>query len=167
MVKKIIWALIFILVAAILQSTLLRQIELFYAVPDLTLGILVFAAYTNGAMTGQVTGFLSGIMMDFLSSAPLGLNALIRTLIGGLSGFMQGTFYMDAFLLPMSLCAGATIIKALIGLLLHLVFAPVPAYDFTIPTFWVELGLNTVTAPLLFAFLKLFKTLLTGERKTR
>ncbi|MDR0312361.1 MAG: rod shape-determining protein MreD [Treponema sp.] len=167
MIKKIIWALIFIIVAAVLQSTILRQIELFYAVPDLALGILVFVAYSNGAMAGQVTGFFSGIIMDFLSSAPLGFNALVRTLIGGLVGFMQGTFYMDTFLLPMSLCAGATIFKALCGLLLHLIFSSVPAYDFTVPLFWVELGLNTVTAPLLFLFLKLFKTLLTGERKTR
>jgi rod shape-determining protein MreD len=166
MVKKIIWALVFILVAAVLQSTLLRQIALFNAVPDLALGILVFAAYMNGAMTGQITGFLSGIIMDFLSSAPLGLNALLRTLIGGLTGFMKGTFFMDTFLLPMSLCAGATIFKALSLLLLHLFLDSVPAYDFTALTFWMELGLNTITAPLLFIFLKLFKSLLTGERKT-
>jgi hypothetical protein len=79
---------------------------------------------------------------------------------------MKGTFFMDTFLLPMSLVAGATIFKALSLLLLHLFLDSVPAYDFTVLTFWVELGLNTITAPLLFVFLKLFKSLLTGERKT-
>jgi rod shape-determining protein MreD len=86
-------------------------------------------------------------------------------MVGGLTGFMKGTFYLDTFILPISLCAGATILKALSSLLLSLIFDSVPAYDFTGLTFWVEFGLNTVTAPLLFAFLRLFKTLLTGERK--
>jgi len=166
MVRKIIWSTVFILIAGILQSTLLGRIALFNAVPDLTLGILVYIAYVNGTMTGQVTGFFSGIMLDFLSASPLGYNALVRTIIGALTGLMKGTFFLDIILLPMSLCAGATLVKAIIRNLLHLLFAgSIPAYNFYLPTFWVELGLNIVTAPLLFLFLKLFRTLLTDERK--
>jgi len=111
MAKKVIWALAFILIAGILQSTLLRQVSFFYAIPDLTLGILVFAAYVNGTMCGQVTGFFSGFMLDFISAAPLGYNALTRTLIGAVAGAMKGTFFLDALFLPMSLCAGATIMN--------------------------------------------------------
>jgi rod shape-determining protein MreD len=166
MAKKVIWALAFILIAGVLQSTLLRQFSFFYAIPDLTLGILVFTAYVNGTMCGQVTGFFSGFMLDFISAAPLGYNALTRTLIGAVAGFMKGTFFLDVLFLPMSLCAGATIIKALIRNLLHLILAgAVPAYDFTLPGFWVELGLNIVTAPLIFAFLNLFKSLLVDEKE--
>jgi rod shape-determining protein MreD len=166
MAKKVVWAIAFILVAGILQSTLLRQFSFFYAIPDLTLGILVFSAYLNGTMCGQVTGFFSGFILDFISAAPPGYNALTRTLIGALVGLMKGTFFLDIFFLPMSLCAGATIIKALSRNLLHfLLSGAVPSYDFTLPVFWVELGLNIVTAPLLFAFLKLFKSLLVDEEE--
>ena len=167
MVRKLIWGMAFILLAGLLQSTLFSRIALFHAVPDFTLGILVYIAYVNGTMTGQITGFFSGFMLDFLSSSPLGYNALVRTLIGALTGLMKGTFFLDIFFLPMSLCAGATIIKAVCRNLLHLLFAgSVPAYDFFLPTFWVELGFNVLTAPLLFMLLKLFRNRLTDQRKS-
>jgi len=165
MVKRIIWTVVFILIAALLQSTIFSRLAIYiYAVPDIALGILVFTAYANGTMTGQLTGFFSGFFLDFLSAAPLGLNALIRTLIGALAGFMKGTFFLDIVFLPMALCAGATILKAIIYFLLHLLFPlAVPSYTLFGLTFWVELGLNTFLAPFLFAFLKLFESLLVGQ----
>ena len=168
MIKRIIWAAVFILIAALLQSTVFSRLVIYlYAVPDIALGILVFSAYVNGTMTGQLTGFFSGFMMDFLSASPLGLNALIRTLIGALAGFMKGTFFLDMVFLPMALCAGATILKAMIYFLLHLLFAEaVPSYSLLGLTFWIELALNTIIAPFLFGFLKLFESLLiTGQRE--
>jgi rod shape-determining protein MreD len=165
MVKNIIWASLFILSAAILQSTLLSHLAIYHAVPDLTLGILVFISYVNGTMTGQLTGFFSGLLLDFLSAAPLGLNAFIRTLTGAALGLMKGTFFLDAFFLPMGLCAGATILKALLLFLLHLLFADaIPAYSLLTPTLWVELLLNILSAPFLFGLLKLFRSLLVERR---
>jgi rod shape-determining protein MreD len=117
-------------------------------------------------MTGQLSGFCSGIFLDFLSAAPLGLNAFVRTMIGALAGRMNGTFFLDSFFLPMALCAGATAIKAALRFVLHILFSgAVPAYTLFEPTLWVELMLNTVTAPVLFGFLKLFQSLLVGRRE--
>jgi rod shape-determining protein MreD len=165
MAKNVIWAVVFALAAGILQSTLLPRIALYGVVPDLALGIVVYSAYVNGVMTGQLTGFFSGVLQDFLSAAPLGLNALIRTLIGALAGLMRGTFFLDFFFLPMSLCAAATIVKALARFLLHLLFAgAVSSYSLAGPVFWVELGLNTLSAPLLFWLLKLCSGLLVSRR---
>jgi len=168
MAKKVVWGMVFILVAALLQSTVFSRIAVYiHAVPDLALIILVFSAYVNGTMTGQLTGFFSGFMMDFLSAAPLGLNALVRTLIGALTGFIKGTFFLDIFFLPMALCAGATAFKALVYFLLHLLLAGgVPSYNIFGLTFWIEMGLNTLLAPFLFGFLKLFGSLLVGQRET-
>ncbi|MDR2480220.1 MAG: rod shape-determining protein MreD [Treponema sp.] len=164
MIRNIVWTVIFGLAAAVLQSTLLNRLAVYRAVPDIALGIIVYSAYVNGAMTGQLSGFCCGILMDFLSAAPLGLNALVRTLIGALTGAMKGTFFLDIFFLPMALCAAATLVKALCLLLLHLLLAKaVPAYPLTAPVLWVELALNTLSAPLLFAFLKCFQSLLAGR----
>jgi rod shape-determining protein MreD len=166
MTKPVIWGTVFALIAGILQSTLLSRLALYHAVPDLALGILVFCAYVNGTMTGQLTGFFSGLLLDFLSAAPLGLNAFIRTLIGAAGGRMNGTFFLDGFFLPMILCAAATAAKAALYFILNLLFAgAVPAYSLAAPVFWVELLLNTITAPFLFGLLKLFKSLLIGRRK--
>jgi rod shape-determining protein MreD len=167
MAKRIIWAVVFILIAALLQSTVFSRLALYVrTVPDIALCILVFSAYLNGTMTGQLTGFFSGFLLDFLSAAPLGLNALIRTLIGAITGRMKGTFFLDIAFLPMALCAGATTFKALSYLLLHLFFTgAVPFYAFFGPVFWIELGMNTLCAPFLFGFLKLFEPLLAGQKE--
>ncbi|MDR0709226.1 MAG: rod shape-determining protein MreD, partial [Spirochaetaceae bacterium] len=157
----------FSVIAGILQSTLLSHLAVNRAVPDLALGILVFAAYQNGAMTGQLSGFCSGIFLDFLSAAPLGLNAFVRTLIGALAGRMNGTFFLDNFFLPMALCAGATAVKAVLYFILHILFSgAVPSYTPFESTLWIEITLNTVTAPFLFGFLKLFNTLFVGKRES-
>jgi rod shape-determining protein MreD len=167
MVKRIIWAVIFIIIAALLESTILRRLAIFHAVPDLALGILVYSAYLNGTMTGQVLGFFSGFLLDFFSAAPLGLNALIRTLTGALAGMLKGAFFLGRIFLPMILCAGATLVKALSLFILHKLLAgAIPSYSFFSPLFWVELGLNTFSAPILFGFLKLFEFSLAGRRET-
>jgi rod shape-determining protein MreD len=166
MAKSIIWTVVFAFVAAVLQSTLLSHLALYRAVPDIALGIIVYSAYVNGTMTGQVSGFFYGIVLDFLSAAPLGLNAFVRTLIGAITGLLKGTFFLDIVLLPMILCASATLVKALILMMLSLLFAgTVPAYSLTAPVLWAELTLNTLSAPLLFAFLKRFSLLLVGRSK--
>jgi rod shape-determining protein MreD len=165
MIKNIIWTVVFGLIAAVLQSTLLSHLAFYRAVPDLALGIVVYSAYVNGVMTGQLSGFCYGIAFDFMSAAPFGLNALVRTIIGALTGLMKGTFFLDILLLPMLLCAGATLLKALLLFFLSLLMGgAVLSYSFTTPVLWAEMALNTVTAPFLFAFLKQFNSLLTRRR---
>jgi rod shape-determining protein MreD len=163
-IRSVIWTVIFATAAVILQSTLIERIAFFNVIPDLALCVLVFSAYMNGTMTGQVSGFLSGLLQDFLSASPLGLNCLVRTLIGALAGVFKGALFLDIVFMPMLLCALATIIKAVIFFILHLIMGQaVPAYSFTSSLFWIELGLNAVSAPLLFLLLKHFRPILTGR----
>jgi rod shape-determining protein MreD len=166
MTRNIIWTVAFIVVAGILQSTLLSPLAIyFYAKPDIALDILVFSAYLNGMMTGQVSGFFSGLFLDFLSSAPLGLNLFVRTMIGGLAGLLNGAFFLDKIILPAALCAGATLLKAGILLLLNFLFVgALPAYSFNTPVLWVELAMNTVLAPFIFALLKMFTNFISKRR---
>jgi len=168
MTRRIFWAVLFILAAGLLQSTLLARLANFiHGAPDFGLVILVFSAYMNGPMTGQLTGFVSGFFLDLISAAPLGLNALIRTLIGAIAGSLRGNFFLDFLFLPMALCAGATTLKALSYFLLNRVLSgAVPAYSLFLPAFWVELGINTLSAPFLFSFLKRFEPLLYGGRES-
>jgi rod shape-determining protein MreD len=67
----------------------------------------------------------------------------------------------------MALCGGATLLKALLFSLLHLLLAgTIPSYDFAAPLFWVELAMNIIIAPFLFGFLRLFESLLVGRRES-
>jgi rod shape-determining protein MreD len=168
MIKNVIWTVVFGMIAAVLQSTLLSHLALYRAVPDIALGIIVYSAYVNGTMTGQLSGFFYGLAQDFISAAPIGLNAFVRTIIGALTGMIKGNFFLDTLLLPMILCACATLAKALILLILSLLTAgAVPAYTLASPTLWAELALNTFMAPFLFAFLKRFNSLLTQKGASR
>ncbi|MDR0785070.1 MAG: rod shape-determining protein MreD [Treponema sp.] len=166
MIKNVLWTSFFALAAVILQSTLLMRLTIYRAGPDIALVILIFSAYYNGSMTGQLVGFSSGILLDFLSAAPLGLNALIRTVIGAVSGLVKGFLILDAVFLPMLLCMVGTLFKALLLLLLHILFSEeVYAYPLTEPTLMVELAFNTFLAPFLFALLNQFKSLLVKGEK--
>ena len=165
MVRSIIWTVVFSIIAAILQSTVFSYIAVFKVIPDIALCILVFSAYINGTMTGQVSGFFSGLFIDFLSASPLGLNSLIRTLTGAIAGLFKGAFHLDFIFMPVLLCSLATIFKAIVIFIVHLIMGPVvPAYSFTSSLFWIELGLNAVSAPLLFLILKHFKPIIAERR---
>ena len=111
--------------------------------------------------------FFSGIALDLLSAAPFGLNALVRTIIGATAGLMRGTFFLDGVVLPMILCASATLFKALLLFLLSLVFmGAVHSYSVFSPVLWAEMALNAFTAPFLFALLKRFGSLLFGRERS-
>jgi rod shape-determining protein MreD len=149
-----------------LQSVLLYRLKIYGAVPDLAMGVLVFSAYVNGTMSGQLSGFFSGLFYDFLSASPMGLNMFVRTVIGAFFGGGRRTFYLDKAVLPMILCASATAMKAGRFFVLHLFFSDaIPVYSLSGPVFWVELLLNTLIAPFLFGFLKKFRPLLMASEE--
>ena len=158
MFGSIAWATVIAAISALIQSTLLSRFAIFHVVPDLALGVLVYSAYINGSVVGQSVGFASGILMDFISAAPLGFNALVRTLIGAAAGLLKGTFFLDRIILPVVLCAVATLLKAAIVGILHVLFAgAVPAYSLSTMELPIEVAYNAIGAPFLFAFLNLFR----------
>jgi rod shape-determining protein MreD len=167
MTKNIIWTTVLIVLAGILQSTLLARLNInFYATPDIALDILVFSAYVNGMMTGQLSGFLSGLLLDFLSNAPLGLNLFVRTVIGAITGLLNGSFFLDKIVLPVILCAGATLLKAGLLFLLNFLFVgAVPAYLPNTPALWLELAMNAALAPLIFGFLRILNDFLSKHKR--
>lgn len=167
MTKTILWALALSAGAALIQSTVFARLEILNAVPDLALGVVVYTAYVNGMMTGQTLGFASGLLLDFISAAPLGYNAFIRTLVGALAGLLKGTFFLDVAVLPMTLCAAATLVKALFAWIASVLFAgAVPSYRLDSPLLWTELAYNTLTAPALFALLNLFRSVLRPRKES-
>jgi rod shape-determining protein MreD len=164
MIRTVLWTVILSTAAAILQSTLLGRIAILNVVPNLSLCIVVYSAYVNGTMTGQLSGFFSGLFYDFISAAPLGLNCLVRTLIGALAGIFKGAFFLDIVFMPMILCFLATIARAAILFFVNLFMGPaVPVYSLTSSSFWIELGLNSLSAPILFFLLKRIKFLYAGR----
>ena len=163
MIRSIIWTIVFSIVAAILQSTVIAKLSFFNVIPDIALCVLVFSAYVNGTMTGQISGFLSGLFIDFLSMAPLGMSSLIRTLIGALVGLFKDSLFLGYVIMPVILCTVATLLKILMMFALHLIIKEIPVISLTDLRLWIELGLNALCAPLLFLLLRNFKPMLIGR----
>jgi rod shape-determining protein MreD len=160
MIKIVLWGTGFAVAAGLIQSTLLAHLSFFRTIPDLALYVLVYFSYLSGSMPGQIVGFASGVALDLLSAAPLGLNALVRTTLGAAVGFLKGSFFLDILILPVLLCTGSTLLKALSLYIVHLVFAgATPYYRLSDSTIWIELLYGAIIAPALFAFLGLFKGL--------
>jgi len=163
MIRSIIWTIVFSIVAALLQSTVIAKIAFLNVIPDIALCVLVFSAYVNGTMTGQISGFLSGLFIDFLSMAPLGMSSLIRTLIGALVGLFKDSLFLGYVIMPIILCTVATLLKILMMFVLHLIIKEIPVISLSDLRLWIELGLNALCAPLLFLLLRNFKPMLIGR----
>jgi rod shape-determining protein MreD len=152
-----------LVLAVLLQSTLLGAIAINTVKPDLALIILVFVSLRRGSMVGQVSGFLSGILEDFMSAGPfgfypLGFHALMRAVIGFVFGVFSGKVFVDPFLMPMILTAVATLLKGLISGIISAVFGfSSSGFLYFTGRIWIEIGYNAVFSPFLFALLGLLR----------
>ncbi len=67
--------------AVIIQTTLFAQVRIFGVAPDLVMVTVIALARRLDAEPAVLLGFTSGLAMDLLGSSPLGLRALVLTLI--------------------------------------------------------------------------------------
>ena len=151
-------------VAVILQSTVLEYVAISGVKPDLALIVLVFVAVQGGPMVGQVSGFVAGLVQDFLSLPPLGMGALVRTTIGFVYGRLQGALAAASILAPIVLVLVATVMKGVLLWLAAALLAPAFGMRLTAGSF-IELGYNSLLAPLLFGALGRIKALQAPDRK--
>ncbi|GHU22360.1 rod shape-determining protein MreD [Spirochaetia bacterium] len=168
MAKNVFSAVLFAFAGALIQSTILFRITPYNAVPDLVLIVIVFSAFYNGSLTGQLTGFFSGILLDLLSASPLGLNALVFVIIGALVGLLHEALSINNLFFGALICTTATLFKVIFYIGLHQIFTQsIPAYIFGDPTFFTELISNTILAPVVFFLLKKFKSILIDQTTER
>lgn len=147
-----------VLCAALIESVILANIMFLPAVPDLVLLCVLFISIHNGRLMGEATGFISGLILDFLSAAPFGLNCLYRTVLGYVGGLFAKTISTEGFFIPMLLGLSASVLKVVSLWLISFLF-PASSLAFS-PFTWTvlfEIGLNTILAPFMFKFLSLFK----------
>ncbi len=159
MAKSILVSSFILLCAVILESSILSNISFIYIVPDLVLICSLYFSLLNGKIAGETTGFISGILIDFITGIPFGFNMIYRTIIGYITGIFAKNVIISGFILPM-LCVGiATIAKTLMVELLDLLFPNVHIYIAGIISydFLFEFIENVLLAPFIFKFLGFFR----------
>jgi rod shape-determining protein MreD len=105
--------------ALLLQTTLLARLRIFGVMPDLMLLLAVAGGITAGATRGATIGFASGMLIDLFLPTPLGLSALVFTLVGYGVGVANTGVLRSAWYIPVLTAGGASVagvtLYALIG----------------------------------------------------
>ncbi len=79
-------AAVLLLVAALLQVTIVTPLEVASGHPDVVLVLLVAIALVRGPLLGSVAGFWAGLAFDVAALGTLGLSSLLLTLAGYWAG---------------------------------------------------------------------------------
>jgi rod shape-determining protein MreD len=79
-------ALLVLVVVLLLQLTVVLDIRVAGAHPDLILGLAVAAGLAGGTERGAIVGFFSGLALDLFLPTPFGLSALVGIGIGTAAG---------------------------------------------------------------------------------
>jgi rod shape-determining protein MreD len=89
-----------LLVTLLLHTTLLPEVRIFGVMPDVMLLVAVAAGLEAGPGYGALMGFLAGMLADLLLPTPLGLSALVFTLVGYVVGVTKGGLLRSSWWFP-------------------------------------------------------------------
>ena len=144
---------IFILV--ILQSTLFYYVIPNVVIPDFALIVVAFCGARRGMQDGQILGFFNGLAEDFMTASFPGFNALIKTLIGFISGTIKNKMMFDPVIFPSIFILFVTLLKGILASITAYLFFPEGFFPavFT-SSFLMEIVLNALFAPLIYLILK-------------
>ncbi|EFW37485.1 rod shape-determining protein MreD [Treponema phagedenis F0421] len=159
MKKPVFFSVLVAFFLGVFETSILAYFSLLPVSPDLVLVLILYLAIYNGSRVGIWTGFFSGLAIDFLSISPIGLHSFTFTLIGYLVGKLYDRYNLNKFFVPIVLAFSATLIKAALFFVLHLLFGTnIKVYNVLGLNFWIEVGINALCAPILFGLLNIFPT---------
>jgi rod shape-determining protein MreD len=102
-----------VLAGVLLQLSFFSQVAIFHTSPDVLPALVVALGLLGGTMTGAVSGFSVGLLLDCLLVAPLGGGSLVLLATGYLAGLFRERFEIHSPLVPPLLCMGLTIFAEL------------------------------------------------------
>ena len=93
------------LLAVPLQLTFFSRVALFHVSPDVLPALVVSLGLLGGTMTGAVSGFAIGFLLDCLLIQPLGGASLVLIAVGYAAGTFRERFVIHSRLVAPLLCA--------------------------------------------------------------
>jgi rod shape-determining protein MreD len=102
-----------LIVGVLLQVTFFSRVALFHVSPDVMPALIASLGLLGGSMTGAVSGFSAGILLDCLLIAPLGGGSLVLMATGYLAGLFRERFVIQSSLLAPLMCAVLTLFAEL------------------------------------------------------
>lgn len=161
MIKSFTVSSTIILCLLMIETAILSNISALPVVPDLLLLSTIYFSLVNGRTYGQLSGFASGLLLDFVSGVPLGFNCLYRTIIGYAAGFFCGTLDFTGVFIPCVMGASGTIVKFFLIYIISLFFPAVTmAHGIISIYFLFEFVINIILAPIMFKLFGAFEKLI-------
>lgn len=102
-----------IVLGVLLQLSFFSQVAVFHTSPDVLPALIVSLGLLGGSMTGAVTGFSAGLLLDCLLIAPIGGSSLVLLATGYLAGLFRERFVIHSALVPPLLCMILTLFAEL------------------------------------------------------
>jgi rod shape-determining protein MreD len=106
--------LLWFLVLLVTQMTLVPALSIQGMQPDFLFVFLAYLCFREGPATGLLAGFFIGLLQDVYNPAHLGENALVKTVLGYLAGWLDERI--------MRIDPGIRVLLAGAGYLLHEIF---------------------------------------------
>lgn len=160
----------YILTAVIILVSLLIQghpsfdvLRLAGVKPDLIFITIVYVSYCFGSFYGEVTAFISGLMHDAVSNAPLGLLTLPKVIIAFSLGLIGRNVLKNNVISISLLLFVATLIKGVITLMLCYIFHESSAASILGIIIPEAIYNGLLSAPLFYVFDKIFQQELERE----
>ena len=97
-----------LVLAAVLQSTVLSHVRVFAGTLDLVLLLTLSWTISGDWLGGIAWGFIGGLCLDLLSGGPLGAAALGLVLMAYFASLTEGRFWRSHVLLPLATIALGT-----------------------------------------------------------
>jgi rod shape-determining protein MreD len=139
----------------IAETTLLKGVDISGVRPAFYLVCFIFLAYSQGSVNGVLLGFSTGLILDFISIAPLGFSAFSLSLIGyGLSS-LRGKLFLDPIFMPIVLTVVVSLINWLLAIFIISVFQIDPSRELVSGSLLLQIALNALIAPLIYGLFRL------------
>lgn len=119
--------------AFVLQVMFAPHMAIFGVVPNLPLLVVITLAFVEGPSAGAVAGFVAGLLLDVLGTAPVGAWALVLTVTGYTTGMLQENLFAEGWLAPVT-------VAVIAGLVADASYLIVLAIVGAGPAFWASLG---------------------------
>jgi rod shape-determining protein MreD len=102
-----------VILGVLLQLSFFSQVALFHVSPDVLPALVVSLGLLGGTMTGAVSGFSVGFLLDCLLVRPLGGASLVLLGVGYGAGLFRERYEIHSSLGAALLCAAGTLIAEL------------------------------------------------------
>ncbi|HEU4906604.1 MAG TPA: rod shape-determining protein MreD [Solirubrobacterales bacterium] len=99
-----------VVLAVLLQLSFFSRVEFLHTSADILPIVVISLGLLGGSMSGAVTGFSIGLLVDCLLIAPLGGSSLVLLGAGYLAGLFRERFEVQSAMLPPLLCMGLTLL---------------------------------------------------------